>query len=254
VLYRERVRLDPNTDLSTGQPLYHPRTGRSPKKPRHPHYEPVGDYLYRLRSHSKPRPQPAPPADLTSASKDTSERLLRKKRKDRYEELFELLNPDENQEICAGRVVVENIDREVLMLIAPLLEELEALKVTLNFEEYCEAMDALVKTLTPPQKAKLLNYAKKDVNGADSGSHRPTINSYRGSARFQQRSRTPFYERIMEQRQRLAQKIEAQKQLQRDREVQECSFQPKTIPYAARSSQVLGESQLEIFPNSWSVL
>ena len=183
-----------------------------------------------------------------------SERLLRKKRRARYEELFELLNPDENKEISAGRVVVENIEREVLVLIAPLLEELEALKVTLNFEEYCEAMDALVKTLTPPQKAKLLNYAKKDQNEGNSGSYQPAINSYRGSARFQQRSRTPFYERIMEQRQRLAQKIEAQKQLQRDREVQECSFQPKTIPYAARNSQILGESHLELFPNSWSVL
>ena len=191
---------------------------------------------------------------MTSASKDVSDRLLRKKRRVRYEELFEMLNPDENQEVSAGRVVVENIDREVLMIIAPLLEELEALKVTLNFEEYCEAMDALVKTLTPPQKARLLNYAKKDTMGADSSTHRPAINPYRGSARFQKRCRTPFYERMMEQRQQLAEKLAAQKQLLQDRELQECSFQPKTIPYVARNSQILGDSQLELFPNSWSVL
>ena len=239
-------------DVLTGQTLFHPRVGRSPKKPRRPENVPVGEYLYKMRSSSRPKSQYAPEkVDVTSASKDVSLRLLQKKRRVRYQEIFEELNPDENQEISASRVVVEELDRDVLLIIAPLLEELESLKVTLNFAEFEEAMDALVKTLNPEQKAKLLCYAKREKGGQTEDTHKPLTNVYSGSERFRQRRQTPFYKRIMEHKQQIQEKLEAQKLLKEEKELKECSFQPKTIPYAARSAHLLSDSQPDLSPNSW---
>jgi hypothetical protein len=184
-----------------------------------------------------------------------SSRILRKKRRVRYVQLFEELNPDENREVSAGRVDVEALDKDVLLIIAPLLEELESLGVTLSYNEFEEAMDALIKTLNPVQKAKLLGYAKKDTPGGQLfSSYKPQINTYQGSARFRQRTQTPFYQRIMQQKQKIEEKLEAEKQLKIERELQECSFQPKTIPYASRSSNMLSDSQPDTLPNSWCFL
>ena len=214
------------------QQLFKPKVGRSPKKPRNPDKVPVGDYLYQMRAgnHHKQKPDRLKP-EITCESKDVSTRLLQRKKHTRYLDLFSSLNPDENHEIVFSRIVPTAVSQELLTLLSPLLDELNSLKVTLNFEEFADAMDALVKTLLPEQKAKLLGYAKKDLPEPVEAPYRPQINSYTGSARFQKRFQSSLYSRTVAEKRLLEERLKAEKSRRDREELEQCSFQPRTLPY-----------------------
>ena len=227
------LRLIPTRKQTAVQPeppgLYRPRTGRSPKQARKAEHTPIGDYLYSLR----PKPQLPPPkeAPVPTTTNDTSQRLLHQKRLQRYKQIFSLLHPDDKMEISYEHVRLNELDKNLLALLKPLLEEMEGLKVTLNFGEFEEAMDALVKTMHPGNKAKLLGYGKKEVRPGSDVTHRPQVTGYKCSERVQRLLQIPLYDRWKESRKDVQSWLETERQRKAELELEECSFQPKIRPY-----------------------
>lgn len=209
--------------------LFHPITGRSPKHARKPNHTPIGEYLYSLR----PKPQAHPPRDNPAPSlrNDASSKLLQRKRLQRYKEIFAQLLPDEKSEIRYDGIKQEIVDSDLLLLLKPLLDELQSLKVSLNFSEFEEAMDALVRTLDPGAKARLLGYSKKDQPPSPQATHKPHITPYKCSERLQRLLQVPQYERWKEGRRDAQTWRDTEKQRKDALELEECSFQPKIRPY-----------------------
>lgn len=209
--------------------LFRPITGRSPKYARKPNHTPIGEYLYSLR----PKPQAHPPRDKPTPSlrNDASNKLLQRKRQQRYKEIFTQLLPDEKSEIRYDGIKQEIVDSDLLLLLKPLLDELQSLKVSLNFSEFEEAMDALVRTLDPGAKARLLGYSKKDQPPSPQATHKPHITPYKCSDRLQRLLQVPQYERWKEGRRDVQAWRETERQRKEALELEECSFQPKIRPY-----------------------
>lgn len=226
--------VDANKPRSAAPPLshpslFHPITGRSPKHARKPNHTPIGDYLYSLRC----KPQPAPPRDspVPSSTNNASQKLLQRKRQVRYKDLFAMLQPDDQMEISFDRIKQKELDSDLLGLLKPLLDEMESLKVTLDFSEFEEAMDALVRTLDPRGKARLLGYSKKDQPANSQASHKPQTTPYKCSQRVQRLLQVPLYDRWKEGRRDVQAWREAEKLRKEALELEECSFQPKIRPY-----------------------
>ena len=208
--------------------LFHPITGRSPKHARKPNHTPIGDYLYSLRC----KPQPTPPRDSPAPStSNDSLKLLQRKRHLRYKDIFARLQPDEQMEIRFDLIKPEELGSDLILLLKPLLDELESLKVSLDFSEFEEAMDALVRTLDPGAKARLFGYSKKDQAPSSQASHKPQTTPYKCSQRVQRLLQVPLYDRWKDGRRDVQAWREAEKQRKETLELEECSFQPKIRPY-----------------------
>ena len=142
-----------------------------------------------------------------------------------------MLQPDDQMEIKYDQIKQEELDADLLSLLKPLLDELASLKVTLNFTEFEEAMDAFMKTLDPRAKAHLLGYSKKDQQSSPQATHKPQITPYKGSDRLQRLLQVPMYERWKEGRREVQAWRDTEKQRKVALELEECSFQPKVRAY-----------------------
>jgi hypothetical protein len=75
-----------------------------------------------------------------------------------------------------------------LAILKPLLDELNDLEETLNFEEFCEAMEILIKKISPAERSELLKTCKARPQ-ADVYEFKPKIIEWGGTPK---RPRTPM--------------------------------------------------------------
>jgi hypothetical protein len=204
----ERSRLYDNVDPVTGQEFFKPKTGRSPRRVRR-----------------EPAPLASEEIKEENASKQKSEQLLLKRKIERFQEVFGQLRPDEQGYISVHRIVVEDIDKPTLRVIAPVLEELESFDQTLNFPEFVDAMEELLKTLTPGEKAAFLDYRKKP-DTAEAQPFAPAIRPYKFSPGYETRAQMPLYERLVGYQQAVDTKVQAAKERKLRKELAGCSFKP----------------------------
>ena len=161
-----------------------------------------------------------------SAGKQKSEQLLLKRKIERFQEIFGQLRPDEQGYISVHRIVVEDIDKPTLRVIAPVLEELESFDQTLNFPEFVDAMEELLKTLTPGEKAEFLDYRKKTDLSSSQNTFTPAIKAYKFSPNYETRAQMPMYDRMLSYQQAAESKVQAEKERKLRKELANCSFKP----------------------------
>lgn len=71
------------------------------------------------------------------------------------------MDSDNDGIISANSIYIKGLAPKILEIIAPVLYEMEEFQFQLNFSEFQQALDRLVKTLTVQQKNELLSYNKK---------------------------------------------------------------------------------------------
>lgn len=157
---------------------------------------------------------------------DRSEQLVLRRKLDRFQELFAGLNPDNTGYIRAERIDVEAIDVEVLRVIAPMLEEMEKLRQRLSFPEFVDAMETLMKGLTPEDKATLLGFGKR-LPVPTTPSYTPVILPYKFSPAYEDRLQQPLYDRLVNYRKDADARIKEEKDRKFQAEMAECSFHPR---------------------------
>lgn len=157
-LERIRKENEVNIDKETGQKLFIPKTGRKPNSVRRE--RPVWDELYSSRNATKEkieekRLQENEKYYYTQPS-DSSCKLFEKFKFSRFESLFKTLDSDKDGKISAERINLHGIDTKVIIIIAPILEELEIDRVKLKFGDFLTRMDTLYAKITPQDKMLLV--------------------------------------------------------------------------------------------------
>ncbi|CAG9310786.1 unnamed protein product [Blepharisma stoltei] len=223
--YINRSKILENIDPETGQQLFHPRIGRPPSK-RSSSAKNIGERLYSAgkRSSSQEFKQESPKKLANAAS----EKILAKVKSQRYRELFDLLSPND------GYINKETIERSHLPVIlrrilTPLLDELAKLDERLNYEEFYDSMEMLMKVLNPTEKSLLL-MTRKPQQEKTEYSFKPSLNvSYSSDS-----SREPIYQRQLRKLQETEERIKRERVEKAAAEMSECTFKPKIKKYSAR--------------------
>ena len=60
--------------------------------------------------------------------------------------------------VCWRNLKLQNIDKNILSILAPLLEELQVMKIELEKNEFMAALSYLFGTLTPAEKHSLMTF------------------------------------------------------------------------------------------------
>ena len=85
---------------------------------------------------------------------------MSKIKKNRYQQIFDELLPDLNGYISKETVYKSNLSDSIKKIIKPLIDELEELEEILDFNEFYNAMENLMKILSPAEKNILLQTSK----------------------------------------------------------------------------------------------
>lgn len=169
--------------------------------------------------------KPEAPKPSTPTTNNRSEKLVQKLKADKYKEIFMALNPDSSGKLSAENAKVENIEVSKLALIAPILEEMEAFKVTVDYQGFANAMENLMAKLTPGEKSSLLTPRKKTKTDS-------VINTSVNKSRLDI-STTPkiTYNRLITQKKQTQAKIQQQREDILNEELNKCTFHPKITPF-----------------------
>ena len=156
---------------------------------------------------------------------------MKKIKYQRYKEIFLMLLPDNKGLISKATVYKSNLIPVVKKIISPLLEELEALDETLDFNEFYDAMEMLMKALTPGDKSSLLLPCKPKILVQEDYNFKPRINPGRSNP-----SGLSLYERSRQKKQDFSKKIQKEREVLEAAEMKECKFNP-AISNAHRKTQ-----------------
>ncbi|CAG9324973.1 unnamed protein product [Blepharisma stoltei] len=211
-------------DFSTGQQLFHPKTGRSPAK-RDANPSNIGEHLYSIskKSPTKDRIQSQSPTRHTN---QTSYKIIERIKFQRYKELFDMMNPQDGK-ISKETIESGYIPRNIKDIIDPLINELGDLNETLTYEEFFEAMELLMKELNPTEKSVLLNTKKSSHQEESKYTFRPSINNSFSKESSKESSRESIYERNMKRMMEIQEKVKTVRTHREIAEMDECTFKPK---------------------------
>ncbi|OMJ72112.1 hypothetical protein SteCoe_29518 [Stentor coeruleus] len=155
----ERIRKEKEVDVDkeTGQKLFIPKTGRKPNSVRRE--RPVWDELYSSRNATKEKIEEKKLQENEKYYTQPSEsscKLFEKFKFSKFESLFKTLDSDNDGKISAERINLHGIDIKIIMIISPILEELEIDRVKLKFEDFLTRIDSLYAKITPQDKMLLV--------------------------------------------------------------------------------------------------
>lgn len=212
-------------DPETGQEFFKPNICKSMDalklqlSPRS--QESVWDSLYKHQKKVVEAEENFPYSPVKLDSKSRSEKLLLKVKIDRFSEVFQQLNPDVNGLISYKNIQVHEVDTKVLKIIAPLLSELEELNQPLNFEEFVDSMENLLKTLNTAEKDVFLTKQRKKIEDSES-----SIKKSVSSGDY-----ANVYKRHLEQQNMTSAKLEIEREKKKRKELDGCTFKPSTTKY-----------------------
>lgn len=201
-------------DKVTGQEFFKPQIIRGPKTQREKSN--VWEDLYNRRSDSQERLSISPQKSFKNLK---SEKIIKKITAERYYEIFNKLKPTKGK-ISWISVDPSDLEPDMLTIIMPLIEEMQEAKESLSFEEFCGAMDALMKVLTPQEK-NLVIFGNRKKRGESTDM---------SSSRSQSPGRPILdtYDRLMKHKRNLEEKLNEQRKHKVESIMQECTFKPKT--------------------------
>lgn len=150
---------------------------------------------------------------------------MEKTKQTRYRELFELLKSPQDTVLSAEEASLEKVPEELRSILRPLLQELQMMGETLDFEEFAASMDNLWKVLSPLDRATLLKKIEPPMP-AQIVSEKHSPPRPHSSAR-----ETSLYDRAMLRKKALAERIKREKAQRESQQISECSFRPMITPY-----------------------
>jgi len=162
----------------------------------------------------------------TSTVCNKSEIIVKKLKLKSYKRIFEKLNPDSTGVIssCTVQEVSENDFKEYI-LIYPIIEEMNIMKETLNFQEFYDAMEILMKFLTVSEKNSII-LPEKEKN----------VEPVRETKKIRGRINGPdLYERGVLRKNDTWRKVLQEKEFKEQIELQECFFYPNISGSSRRS-------------------
>lgn len=87
-----------------------------------------------------------------------SEKILSNLKKTKYKELFDIMDSDNDGIISANSIYIKGLAPKILEIIAPVLYEMEEFQFQLNFSEFQQALDRLVKVFLDSSMSLFLFY------------------------------------------------------------------------------------------------
>lgn len=93
--------------------------------------------------------------------------MIKKIKKQRFEEIFIELLPDTKGKIFKETIYKSRLDSKVKLIILPILEKIESNDQALNLQEFIEEMEDLFKNLPQIDKSTLLKTGKKRLEGEE---------------------------------------------------------------------------------------
>lgn len=90
--------------------------------------------------------------------------IFEKKKINKLKEIFDLFDSDKDGIISPVNIDITTMPIEILEIFTPILHELEELNQDLNFEEFLDAAEKLLQTLSVTEKAKIFNSKKNSYN------------------------------------------------------------------------------------------
>lgn len=97
-------------------------------------------------------------------SNEQTDRIINRIKTIRFVQLFENLNPNENQEINAKTIESPKLSKIIIKILRPFLDELKSLSYGLTLEQFCKVMELYLRDLTPEERSTLLQIGKKKKN------------------------------------------------------------------------------------------
>mmetsp|Transcript_40886 Transcript_40886/g.36266 ORF Transcript_40886/g.36266 Transcript_40886/m.36266 type:complete len:196 (-) Transcript_40886:314-901(-) len=186
-------------------------------------------------------------------SNEKSHMIIENKKRKRLEEIFTCLDSDGDGQISSTKIDIASVGTDVLEAFAPLLCEMEELGQTLTLEDFLEAADKLLKTLTVAERDKLLMIRKNNDSTMLHSDHtfHPNINKRSAYIAEQLKPYGNFdalYDRYLEEEKLKQDKIKEAKARQEEDELRECSFKPQLIanhriPLVSMQNQAYFEQQ-----------
>ena len=227
-------------DPVTGQEFFKPLTGRPPKG-REANSKNIGEYLYSKRSKSQEPKRPC--SQSSKLSTNQSEKILHRIKELRYKQIFQDLKPDEFERITPDTVKKSILSPRTLKILSPLLQEMEDLNEKLNFAEFQESMEILMKSLRPDERSILLKTCKATPLNEEND-FKPKINQ---SSMVRPNSVGSLYHRNLKKQSFVKEKCEQIKKAKEESEMNECTFKPKILKYSVDQSESLDNSGFEPF-------
>jgi hypothetical protein len=97
-------------------------------------------------------------------SKEHSELLLTKLKKNRFDQIFSELLPNTKGLITKETIYKSKLETKVKSILRPILQKIDQDDESLNQPEFCSQMEGLLKSITVAEKAELLKTHKKIEN------------------------------------------------------------------------------------------
>ena len=163
-------------------------------------------------------------SQLSVTSDKKTERIMKKIKYQRYKEIFSMLLPDIKGLISKETIYKNNLSSGLRKIISPLLDELEELNETLDFNEFYDAMEMLMKSLTPGDKSIILLPTKAKTVPDIEYNFKPKTNAEQNSV-----SNFTLYERGIQKKQEISRKIEKERKNNLESEMKECKFTPNLM-------------------------
>ena len=161
------------------------------------------------------------PSPVSNSPNEKTEKYLKKIKQKRYRELFDSLLPDIRGLITKETVSRTKLASPVAEIISPLLEELKEMDETLNFKEFYDALELLVKSLNPSQKHALLMTGKGKTSTPIELNLKPNAKNKQSIGKG-----AGLYERCLQKKQELWKRLKYEKEEKEKAEMKECVFRP----------------------------
>ena len=210
ILQNRRKEINQLVDPVTGQEFFKPKIGRPPRE--------KSEIFSVQREKSVSYVQ-----RLELAGKERNEELLVRKKRTRYLEIFQAMNPCNVEKIYFDVLTTQFLDPEVVKVIYPLLQEMEETGEKLDFEEFFDSVENLCKYLTPEERYVLIKEKPKPEVKFEV---KPRLSSSTGR----------MYSRSVKFKEDADSKLNAERIKKSDNELKECTFHPKITQYK-RSKQ-----------------
>jgi hypothetical protein len=208
-------------DPTTGQDFFKPVTGRPPVSvifnKRRTNSQTIGDYLYSQRSKSS---EPHRPLAKKKLSSQQSEKILNRIKELRFKQIFDELKPDEHERITPESIKKTTLSPRTHKILTPLLKEMESLYEKLNFNEFCESMEILMKVLRPDERSIVLKTCKTK-----------TVEKPQEKSGFKLKNNESLYERSLQKLKIVQERREVRRKEIESLEVEGCTFKPKILKY-----------------------
>ncbi|OMJ70291.1 hypothetical protein SteCoe_31756 [Stentor coeruleus] len=205
-------------DPNTGQELFVPKINKG--KYSRTRELPIGEHLYSQRRDGTENGEVLNAGPSLEAKK-RSEELLKRSKRNRYYEIFQQMNPDDQGLIHYETVDSRYIEPLVYKLMGQMLDVWSEEMEPLDFETFSESLDNLLKILSPDERNAFLIYKRNKEDSQQSSIKKScSITDMDG-----------VYSRQIEKKLSNQARLELEREKKQRSELDGCTFHPQTTPY-----------------------